>query len=279
MMKFSTYRLGLFSMAVLLLISFGMSACDNTIDPYETEVGLYSVYGGLDLNSEKNYIRVMDLSTPLDSQNSELGAVVEFVNLNTGLTEILDDTLVQFDGVNTFNFIKEGEIFPKTDYRVRVTNPEGSFREVDTQTPPKANHTVEGENRHCGLPVTITLDDVGEDDTILWYVRFEYDDRNFETALQFFRVPERTDSGGLEYQFRPQQVLDPIFGENIVQCYQLSDNKFYVEYIHHGPGYVTGSSDPDDPVVTSRLLGFYREMETVVVDTTCSSYQRCIAGF
>lgn len=279
MAKFLTYRFKLFSIAVFLFLSFGMASCDNTIDPYETEAGSYSVYGGLDLYSETNYIRVMDLNTPLNSQNTDLNAVVEFENLNTGFTEILDDTLVQFDGVNTFNFVKNGEIFPKTDYRVRVTSPEGSVREVYTQTPPIANKTVEGDNRSCFLPVTITLDEVGEDDTVIWNVRFEYENQDYGSPPQLTNLPTRTESGGLQLEFRPQQILDPIFGDNRVQCYELSDDKFYVSYVHHGPGYELNSEDPDEPVGTSRLLGYYREMETVVVDTTCATYPRCRDNF
>ncbi len=279
MMKLSTYRIGIISLSALLLITFGMIACDNTIDPFETEVGLYSVYGGLDLNSDRNYIRVMDLNTPLNSTDTDLNAVVEFENLNTGFTEILEDTLVQFDGVNTFNFIKTGEIFPKTNYKVTVTRADGLFREVFTQTPPKSDYTVEGENRSCFLPVIFTLDEVGEDDTILWNVSFEYDNRIFESPLQLFIPPLRTEDGGLQVQFRPQQVLDPFFGENRVQCYELTDDKFNVEFVHHGPGYELNSSDTDGPVKTSRLIGFYREMETVVVDTTCDTYTRCSGPF
>lgn len=268
-MESSTYRIGIISLALLLIFSLGIVACDNSIDPFETEVGLFSVYGGLDLNSDKNHIRVMDLNTPLNAPHTELNAIVEFQNLNTGFTEILNDTLVQFDDVNTFNFIKTGEIFPKTEYKVTVTRDDGLAREVFTRTPPKANHIVEGENRSCFLPVTIILDNVDEDDTILLNISFEYDNQIFESPLQLRDPPERTDDGGLQIQFRPQQVLNPFFGVGAVLCDELSDDTFFVEYTHFGPGFKLNSSTSDKPFSTSRLVGFYRETTPVVVDTSC----------
>lgn len=114
--------------------------CDNTLEPFEENIGNYSVYGALDINKDINYIRIKDLSLTNDEAPETIDITVTLKSLSSGEIETLKDTLVVFDGVNTHNFVSRMNIEPETTYRLTVTDPNGDSFSVSATTPKLIEH-------------------------------------------------------------------------------------------------------------------------------------------
>lgn len=109
---------------------------DARIDPYEDEIGIYSIYGALNINETNHVIRVRDLSVVLnDSSSSNLDVSVVFHDLETGTSQVLRDSVVQFPAGYTHNFLLNKELKPRTTYQVTVEGPEGETTSSTFTTP------------------------------------------------------------------------------------------------------------------------------------------------
>lgn len=174
-MDFQMLKLkNLFSSAIALLIIFVimLQSCDDTIDPFIENQASYSIYGMLAVFQDSNYIRIKDLSAPLLADSTrEIDAAVMLENLKTGRSQVLQDSVVQFKGVYTHNFLTKMDIQSNTHYRITVKNSSGySISEV-AYVPPIAEVSIVNANavdQSCYANVSIKFSPVSED-VVFWY--------------------------------------------------------------------------------------------------------------
>lgn len=134
-MPYSSLTARAFSVvAVGLILSLG---CDPSIDPIDRDAGLFSIYGYLNLTTEPHYVRIRNLKDPiLDDSTAGVNATVRLENLETGATEVLDDSIVVFQGVQTHNFSSDLDILPSDKYRIVVEREDGESTEATATMPP-----------------------------------------------------------------------------------------------------------------------------------------------
>lgn len=113
----------------LMFVIFGMlCGCgDRSVNPYENERAIYSMYGALEVGKTPNYIRVKDLQVPFDDEDQQdLNAIIRFEDLDNGNTTILVDTTSDFSGNITHNFIVQEPIQPLGKYQITAEREDGA---------------------------------------------------------------------------------------------------------------------------------------------------------
>jgi hypothetical protein len=258
---------------ILLFVAGVLFGCDNSLDPIDREKGLYSVYGALDIDDSTNYIRVKELNTPLgpDSTN-EIDADVQLKNLETGNTAALQDTVVQFDGVNTHNFYTTMNITPQTDYKLSIERSDGRLAKAVTKTPNIASTQVAPQNEQCNQVIELSIQPVGDREELNIEVGFETGDRRYWANISLEedeQSPER-----LYARFTPKRILNRVFNPNSpneggVCCFQLSSKFLYVRYTHYGPDFLKGTTDTVAiESGTGRFGSYYDRSFSFPIDTT-----------
>ena len=115
------FRQVIIALGVLVFIS-----CDTSrsIDPFEDEAGSYSIYGAIELGVDNNFIRIRDVSVPFLA-DSGLG----YENVNVHLEEVesgreiaLRDTIVNYNGNYTVNYLIEEDLQPRVAYNFTIGN-------------------------------------------------------------------------------------------------------------------------------------------------------------
>ena len=232
---------------MLLFVASVLLGCDNSIAPIDKKKGLYSVYGSLDVDESINYIRVKELNTPLHPDSTkQIDADVQMTNLNTGNTATLQDTVVQFDGVDTHNFYTTMNITPETDYEITVERSDGRIARSMTKTPHIANAQAIPKNENCFQPIEISLQPVGEREELKVEIGFEADGRLYWINLKL--QEDEQSPGRLSTRIAPQQILNRVFNSRLEDitglcCFQLTSKFLYVRYTHYGPDFLEGTTD------------------------------------
>lgn len=76
------------------------------------------------------------MNTSLEQDTTgKIDAEVTLRNLDNGLKEILQDTIVKFDGIETHNFRTTMDLYPETEYRVSVERSDGKVTSATATTP------------------------------------------------------------------------------------------------------------------------------------------------
>lgn len=238
-MKKSVYLLALSFLFSLLLTA----ACENNLDPINTEKGLYSIYGALDIDEDTNYVRIKDLNTTLDNQSStDIDAEVILRNLNAGISETLEDSVVQFDDVSTHNFFTTMDITPNTEYELTVERSDGSTARALANTPLIADTEVGPTGETCYTNIELNIEPVSESDQLELSIGFEMGGNTYWTIM----TPNRDENSPetVSISFSPKDILnrqfDPMFGGRC--CFQLSSTELYVRYNHYGSDFFGGGS-------------------------------------
>lgn len=147
----------------LVVVSVVAAGCENTTDPF-SERATFSVYGILDPNQSRNFIRVKPLHAPLGQRRTfeSLDAVVTLHNVTTGTSEILEDSVIVFqDGnsrVATHNYWTDTPLQRRAQYRLVIEDQTGETTTATTTVPPKVTGLSDPKNGHCkdyyliGLP-------------------------------------------------------------------------------------------------------------------------------
>lgn len=229
------------------LIGIGtlLSGCDNTLDPFAEDTGLYSIYGYLSF-SGSNFIRVKDLNTPPTSDSTRsLDATVRLENLETGTTETLIDSVVVFDGVYTHNFRMKQPVVRGATYRLTVERADGR-RTRATATMPRGTLDVEpspSDTVDCSGEVLLHLRNARKLSTVTLSVAVSWEDSihwadqgTVDQATGF--VPWR-----IVQQALPNHVLNTI-DDREAYCTLLDEHEFRIAYTHYGPDW------PADSVLT-----------------------------
>lgn len=249
-------------MILLLLISSG---CDNSLNALDEEEGLYSIYGYLNLYEDNNYIRIKDINQTLKDSDGILDAKVTFENLDNGTTEVLQDTVVDFDGVKTHNFRTTIDINPDTEYRVTAKRSDGRTTSAIAKTPFIAETNVNPMGANCITAVNIDFEPVRSKNSLWVEVGFQYNQNLFWVRINTLLV--ETDNT-VNASFTPFMLINEAFDERIL-CEDLSDDTFEVRYTHYGPDLFenTISDTLDVPGGAGRFGAFYKDSFSFPIDT------------
>ena len=252
---------------MVILCVFWNAGCDNTLDPLDEERGIFSIYGGLDLNSEINYLRVRNLNQPiLENEVQDFDGTVSIFNRRTSETEILNDTLVNIQNVFVRNFISTMPIEPETVYDVIAETPDGKQVKATATSPPFADLSITPVAPNCTTRVNIDFDPVGVGG-LEPEIGFQW---NGEILWQPV-VPQRGENGESQdlrrVSFTPRQLITSRLRESR-WCSELPDDEFYLRYIHYGPEF-NQSIDSDNlnvPGGAGTLGAYYREFQSFDID-------------
>jgi hypothetical protein len=265
------------TIGIILFFLLTSPGCDNTFDPVNEEKGLYSIYGYLDLYKDVNYIRVKDLNKSLlQDTSSTIDAEVTFKNLDTGTSQTLQDSIVEFDGVKTHNFRTTMDIQSDTRYRVTVERSDGRKMTATATAPPIAETNVTPAFPNCTTQVDISFDPAEGVNALDLEVGFHYDSEIFWARSNKFLKDQ---DGQVVAIFTPKNILDEVFGgvnpsipiegANLY-CHQLDHGTFHIRYTHFGPDLFenTISDTLKIPGGAGRFGALYRDSFTFEVDTT-----------
>lgn len=248
-----------------------VSGCDNSLDPLDRERGQFSIYGTLDLDKQHNFIRVKDLNEPLlPEATRDFTATVTFRNLNTGDSEIMEDSVVKFEDVYTHNFKTTLPMIPDTKYEVEVRDGDRMLSTTAT-TPRIASTDVNPENGDCLTSIRISFEPVTSSRYLEVEMGFEFNNR------MFWGIPVLRDSQISEVvnlQFQPRrfinEVLDPLNTAPVFWCHELSSDEFQIKYRVFGPDYFenTLSDTINVPGGIGKLGALYDDLLLFTIDTT-----------
>lgn len=239
----------------LLAGLFLLAGCENTIEPFEKNAGLFSIHGLLTLHCEEHFIRVKDLNEPLIGDSTRvIDATVTLKNLATGQTETLADSVVTFQGLYTHNFRSEQDIQPATRYRVRVERPDGRAAQVTAMMPPRTAIDVAPDGPvNCTEGIRLHFQNI--QDLRLLHVSVGFVWRNHLNWVDL-SDPTVGSEGTPVYSFAPAGILASVFPDRLRQslgfdrekyCNQLNDDHFRVAYTRLGPDW------PADSVLANPL--------------------------
>lgn len=257
----------------LALFLVCISSCEEPkIDALEEERGIYSIYSALNLDESPNYIRIKDLRTALGADSSNLDATVEFQDLETGATTVLQDTVVKFDGISTNNFILNKNLEPRKSYQITVTRPDGNSVSSIATTPGVTIHSITpNQSVDCFSQIVIQFDNVLPSEQIRLEVSIaSYESRTFEIS-QFCTFEREGNTASLTLTTRDfLGMLFPAKGVNLITCRgteseitcgDLESPKITIRYLHLGPEwqkvYPLYPNDPEDIMDVENGLGFF----------------------
>lgn len=262
-----------------------LGGCDNTLDPISDE-GAFTIHGALNASTERQFIRVRDLNSPLTAKTTrKLDATVRVENLETGAITSFQDSVVAFGGVYTHNFWADLDVQPNTEYRVVVDRSDGASSEAAMTTPPVVEVNRRPTEGHCLNRFSIRFRGVKELNLIRAQVGFRYQGRAFWVPWPS-SFGSASSTADVHVLFQPETVLatqiesqdNPSTRFRVEpRCLKLSDNQIYVAFQHLGPawsGHLPGnlSYDPTESDVVENGLGFFgglrEDTVSVTVDTS-----------
>ena len=270
------------------------AACnDRTIDPYEGEESIYSMYGALEVGKTPNYIRIKDLQIPFNQEDpSGLDATVRFENLENGTTTILKDTVVSFSGNVTHNYIVEESIQPREEYRITAERSDGAI----VQTIANAPHVTEVvavpiENVDCERQIEFMFKNVPAPEQVVMEVGFFHNNQMLWNQVSIVDQLKRVEETDQFYiSLSPRNLLVEVFtprldGEDgrpipprfllpTVKCHELQSNVATIRYTHLGPEWEAVKPiypvNPDDIMDVENGLGFVgaysQDIFTITID-------------
>lgn len=265
-----------YSFSVLLICLF-FGCRDTKINPYETDTGIYSIYGALNIDESRHVIRVRDLNQfHNDSSSINLDATVTFHDLENGTSQVLRDSIVQFPANFTHNFILEKELQPRTTYRISVERSDGESVSTTFTTPSVTNLQILpiGADVNCSGQVRFAFQNVLPSEIIRWDIGFEYNESIY--WLEFSRFCGQKYEESLQRLLvttRPIILLNEIFPSSsdsfnacqppwtpTVRCKNLDTETAHLRYLHLGPEwqkvFPIYANDPLDIDAVANGLGF-----------------------
>ncbi len=274
---------------VILLIGLTalLSGCESSFNPLNQEKGDYSLHGALNVNADTNYVRVKDLDAPFTADSTrELNVTVTLTDVDRGMTETLQDTVVRHGGVYTHNFRALMDIKPATQYRVTVHPAEGSDSiQATTTTPRIAEASAQPTGMDCETPIQLTLKPVQSPDNVDVDVGFRIGGSPQETEVALTRGDAPNE---VSASFTPLRILntpepctfpDPS-SPLPTWCHQLDAPRLTVRYTHFGPKStesVVGDS-VDAPRGIGTLRSYYRGRLSVPIDDSNVCQPQCDCG-
>lgn len=245
------------SVLLVTLLMSVFSGCDRSINPFEDDQGIYSVYGALEVGRDQNIIRVRDLTEPFSRDSSfEFDATVTFTDLENGESTQLRDSVVSFSGNRTHNFILEEELELDKQYQLTVERPDGATA-TSIATTPSATEVIylPEEFIFCETRITFRFYNVERPEYIQMEIGAEYQsevhwslmdlvgDIEYNEVLDVMEV-EMSPRNLLVEVFTPILPDNPYFDPYIlfptVSCNELDKSEIYIRYYHYGPEWGNG---------------------------------------
>ncbi len=237
--------------SIVLLVAVSAISCERVINPFESSQGTYSVYGALDVDDDQHRIRVRNVSIPFLS-DSALGYddISVFFEYPDNRTVQLEDTVINFNGNYTYNYLIDGRLEPNSEYSVKlrfddneeatsiISTPRVSF--VDT-TPDQSNG--------CDLEMRIFFQNVDEPEFVIAEVGVQYDGKaNWATIGTVDKIEHVPNSDRMEVKLSITNLLvdifppppeatigiPPRFWRPTVSCTELDQQTIFLRYIHFG---------------------------------------------
>lgn len=268
-----------------LLLCSGMSFCDNSLDPLDRDLGIYSIYGFLDLNEETHFIRIRDLNAPFTLQATEsIDAAVSLQNLTRETIDILESRVKVHQGANQHTFEYHTEIIPEDEFLLSVERSDGMVVQIPITAPTKPEPKVVPQNQNCYVPINFEMDPL-KGSTVVLQVGVRISDPRVRYRWNepiVLSAGDKNTPGDINYTFTPQNQLDELFIFQ-QQCDRLKEDDeegdtgyIYLNYIHYGPGfYEQLEIEPFDIEDTHQFGALYFDTLAIPVDTRPVCPQDC----
>lgn len=242
-----------------------VTGCDSTLQPFDEDAGLFSVYGYLTLSGSQHFLRVRDLDAPLlpDSTRT-LDATVTLKNLSTGQTETLTDSIVVYEGVYTHNFRSAQDIQPATQYRITIEQ-DGKRTHATATMPEKTKVGIEPKGKiRCTQSVYVTFQNVPEKRLLQMSVGIPWRNHlNWVEASDFDtgtngNLIERFDAASIARAVMPERILSTVGFQSEKFCSLFDENRVYIAFTHYGPDWPADSirTNPTQSAVQNGLGTF-----------------------
>ena len=172
-----TLQLTLLSFALCLFTL--LASCDETFKPItERESHPYSIYGYLESPVDTNWIRVSEVRNNLFlDENATIDAMVTLQHLESGQTETLQDTLVQYEaGIYAFNFRSTMALEPEQTYLLKAERSDGQTSSAMVRMPPmfpEPVYSIRPTSSHDIVEARIVGIDYLAEVNVIYHVRNE----------------------------------------------------------------------------------------------------------
>jgi hypothetical protein len=243
-----------FTISILSFVSlFWLISCDeSTINPFEEEKSIYSVYGALSMDQNINYIRVRKLDTPLLADSTvKIDGIVTFTDLETGISNVLSDTLVNFSGNFTQNFILDQTLELNRSYELKVERSDGASVRSTFTTPQQTgvDLRINFPELKCETPITFTYKNVREPELIQMEVGVFHDgDLKWAPMKIVGQLTHRSGADEMTVVMSPRNLMVEVFPPVLpdipnfnnyllfptVNCAAVENRKFHIRYTHFG---------------------------------------------
>ena len=181
----------------LFLVLLVTSCSTPQLDPLEDSGVRYSVYGSLKLGEEENYIRVRDVHQFFFSESEGWDNFnVSLTNLSSGITTILEDSVVEFSVNATYNFKVNQAINPSEEYQLVISGDDPDNNLVaNTRIPGYTNASPPVDTtRVCTRQLDFGFGNVQPDEFVFMEVGFENGDyvdwKNVNSIFDFERISD-----------------------------------------------------------------------------------------
>lgn len=282
MFKVKVYHSLIAMILVWLILIFG--CIDRNIDAFEENAGFYSIYGSLNVDEHTHYIRINNVQIPVISgAETDFDGTVRFLDLYTEANIQLQDTVVNFSGFITHNFILNQSLELDRAYQLIVERTDGSKTVSSVTTPGKAIVSIEpNEDVFCHAQIEFRFQNVKKPE----HVNMEVGLSRFEGIIEWSeiglvdRLKHRMKDDEVSVVMSPKDLLVEVFPPDRipawanprtliprVSCNDLYSNIVHVRYTHFGPEWDIYSPGffPIDPLEWQDVegglgfLGAYRE--------------------
>lgn len=228
------------------------------------------------MNDSLHHIRVRDLRVPLASDSGiNIEATVLFENLETRMQKVLQDTVVEFSGKYTHNYILKEKLEIRNPYKITVSRPDGNFVSSVATTPGITSVSVTpSENIDCHQSMFIRFENVLSSEQIRLEVRIQgQDEIRWSELTRICPLTKVEDENAVTLIVSPLEVIGAVFprpetnvlscnaGNADIHCRDLDSNIFRFDYLHLGPEwqrvYPLYPVDPEDIEDINNGLGFF----------------------
>jgi hypothetical protein len=245
-------------LVVLILVTIAaFTACERSVEPFEEDQGIYSIYGALEVGAETNIIRVRNLLEPFRADSSfPFDATVTFQDLQTGETTQLRDSVVNFEVGRTNNFILEQDLELDSQYQITVERSDGE-QVTSVATTPALTEVSYFPTQfiNCETKIDFRFRNVEQSELVQMEIGATYQgdvhwaemdlvsEVEYDTQLEVHRV-QMSPRNLLVEVFTPVLPDNPYFDPYTlfptVSCDELDNNTIQIRYKHFGPEWQTG---------------------------------------
>jgi len=246
------------SRLTITILFFGIVlSCDTNryINPFEDDIGSYSVYGAIELGGDNNIIRIRNVSIPFlaDSGSGYDNINVSLREVDSGREISLRDTIVNYNGNYTVNYLIGEELQARITYDFSIIYDDGNEVNSVFTMPGVTRHRINQNTIvNCYHPIRFTWDNVIAPEYILVEVGVNYQGQTYWGEVERIDEPDRVPgANSMDMVLTVRQLLvdifpPPIGGEGAtsipvelwsptVECNELDNNEIYIRYIHFGP--------------------------------------------